>query len=76
MLSLCSTFINLIRQQYRLLRGGFILDGDVHQDQQEYDQIRTEQLESYGYRVIRFKNEEIMNELPAVLERIREAAKP
>ena len=44
------------------------LDGEVHQDQQEYDQARTEQLESYGYQVIRFHNEEVLTNLHLVLE--------
>ena len=51
------------------------LDGEVHQDQKEYDEARTKQLENYGYRVIRFHNDEVMTDLPSVLERIREAAK-
>jgi very-short-patch-repair endonuclease len=51
------------------------LDGGVHRDQQDYDDARTKQLESYGYRVIRFTNEQVLTDLPSVLERIRSAAK-
>jgi len=51
------------------------LDGDIHQDQEEYDEARTKQLESYGYHVIRFHNKEVLTGLPSVLEKIREAAK-
>ena len=36
------------------------------------DQMRTENLESKGYTVIRFKNEEISNDLKAVIMRIKE----
>ncbi len=32
------------------------------------------QLEAYGYRVIRFRNEEVLSHLPSVLERIRQMA--
>jgi len=51
------------------------LDGDIHQGQEDYDDARTKQLESYGYRVIRFHNEEVLADLPSVLEKISEAAK-
>ena len=37
----------------------------------EYDTARTEQLEAYGYCVLRFRNEEVFRDLPSVLERIR-----
>ena len=50
------------------------LDGGVHRDQQEYDDARTKQLEQYGYRVIRFHNDEVLTNLPSVLEQIREVA--
>ena len=51
------------------------LDGGVHDGQQDYDEARTQQLQDYGYRVIRFRNEEVVSDLAAVLERIREAAR-
>ncbi|WP_030008200.1 endonuclease domain-containing protein [Picosynechococcus sp. NKBG042902] len=47
------------------------IDGEIHRDRQEYDQARTEKLEILGYRVIRFSNDEVMNHLDDVLERIR-----
>ena len=47
------------------------LDGEIHDAQEEYDTARTEQLEVYGYRVLRFRNEEVFTDLPSVLERIR-----
>ena len=52
------------------------LDGGAHAGQQQQDQARTEKLEEYGYRVIRFRNEEVLYDLPSVLERIRQAAWP
>src|SRR5713226_1868105 len=52
------------------------LDGAGHQesDQQEYDNRRTEHLQSFGYRVLRFRNREVLHDLDGVLARIREAA--
>jgi very-short-patch-repair endonuclease len=48
------------------------LDGSIHdeQGQQERDTARTEALEAHRYRVIRFRNEEVFNDLQAVLDRI------
>ena len=37
------------------------LDGAIHDQQQEYDAARTAILESLGYHVVRFSNEEVMN---------------
>ncbi|MCX6031758.1 MAG: endonuclease domain-containing protein [Chloroflexi bacterium] len=51
------------------------LDGGVHEGQTDYDEARTQQLQDYGYRVIRFRNEEVVSDLASVLERIREAAR-
>jgi very-short-patch-repair endonuclease len=42
------------------------LDGSQHLDQQEYDNERTAFLESRGYRVIRFWNNEVMNDIEGV----------
>ena len=44
------------------------LDGSQHLDQQEYDQKRTIYLESLGYRVLRFWNHEVTNQIDRVLE--------
>jgi very-short-patch-repair endonuclease len=50
------------------------VDGGVHDGQVEYDEARTQQLAAHGYRVFRFRNEEVMTDLPAVLSRILHAA--
>jgi len=50
------------------------LDGSVHDGRTEEDAARTEHLNSYGYRVIRFRNEGVFNDLPDVLRRIAKAA--
>lgn len=43
------------------------LDGSQHLDQQEYDEHRTKYLEARGYRVLRFWNNDVMNDMDAVL---------
>ncbi len=48
------------------------LDGGQHADDVAYDQRRDAWLAANGYRVLRFWNSEVMQELPGVLERIRE----
>jgi very-short-patch-repair endonuclease len=47
------------------------LDGGQHAENVEYDQERDAWLKSEGYTVLRFWNNELMNELEGVLERIR-----
>ena len=46
------------------------LDGGQHLDQQEYDARRTVFLESKGYTVLRFWDDQIFKELDAVLQSI------
>ena len=54
------------------LEAGLVIeiDGGQHSDQKAYDEKRTELIESQGLVVIRFWNHEVMNETPAVLEKI------
>ena len=47
----------------------------MHEGQADYDQARTQQLNDYNYRVIRFRNEEVLADLPSVLKRILQAAR-
>ncbi len=47
------------------------LDGGQHSENVEYDQERDLWLRSEGYTVLRFWNNELMNETEGVLERIR-----
>jgi very-short-patch-repair endonuclease len=49
------------------------VDGSPHLEQKENDDVRTHFLESQGYRVLRFWNGEVMNNLDTVLGIIREA---
>jgi very-short-patch-repair endonuclease len=51
------------------------VDGIIHEQQKEYDLARTAQLNEFGYQVLRFTNAEVMNNLPDVLDRIRQAIK-
>lgn len=50
------------------------LDGKYHAEkaQQFYDEDRTKNLAALGIREIRFSNEEVMNDLKGVLERIKQ----
>src|SRR5688500_893413 len=38
------------------------LDGAIHDQQVDQDAFRTEYLAQYGYRVIRFRNEEVLHD--------------
>ena len=46
------------------------LDGSQHLDQAEYDAKRTKHLEAKGYRVLRFWNNDVMNDIEIVLNTI------
>ena len=48
------------------------LDGSQHIEQEEYDAERTAFLESKGYRVLRFYNNDVMKNTDKVLEVILE----
>jgi very-short-patch-repair endonuclease len=48
------------------------LDGSQHLEQEEYDAERTVFLESKGYRVLRFYNNDVMQNVDKVLEVILE----
>ncbi|HVH11396.1 MAG TPA: endonuclease domain-containing protein [Longimicrobium sp.] len=50
------------------------LDGGIHDTQAERDAGRTAQLEARGLRVIRFRNEEVEDDMASVLRRIAKAA--
>ena len=46
------------------------LDGDSHAETVEYDVWRTEKMKERGYRVLRFFNDEVQNNLDGVIEAI------
>ncbi|MDP9472048.1 MAG: endonuclease domain-containing protein [Chloroflexota bacterium] len=47
------------------------VDGDIHEQPVDQDAFRTKHLESFGYRVLRVRNNDVLNDLRAVLERTR-----
>ena len=47
------------------------LDGGQHAANVDYDEARTKFLESVGYRVLRFWNNQVLQEMESVLEAIR-----
>ncbi|MCF6348717.1 MAG: class I tRNA ligase family protein [Flavobacteriaceae bacterium] len=47
------------------------VDGKVHDSQQEQDQQRTDILNKLGYKVIRFKNEEVIGNIDTVVSTIK-----
>ena len=49
------------------------LDGGQHLEQEAYDQERTEFLQSKGYRVLRFWNDDVLKDLNGVTQVILEA---
>ena len=48
------------------------IDGPIHQQQIEYDAERSEVLQQLGYRVVRYTNEQVMQNVEIVLELIRQ----
>ncbi len=48
------------------------VDGDIHDLQQEEDARREKVLREIGLRVIRFRNEEVVKNLSAVVGKVRE----
>jgi very-short-patch-repair endonuclease len=49
------------------------LDGGSHTETQGYDEVRTTWLETKGYRVLRFWNNEVLGNQEGVIEKILEA---
>jgi very-short-patch-repair endonuclease len=54
------------------------VDGGIHfiDDNPEYDKFRTLQLEAFGLKVIRFRNEEVLKSMSEVLAEIRKHLTP
>ncbi len=47
------------------------VDGDIHDLQQEEDARRAKALSALGLRVVRFRNDDVMREVPTVVGKIR-----
>lgn len=50
------------------------IDGPVHDDQLEFDQAREEAINLHGPRVLRFSNDQVLNQLSDVLATIGNVA--
>jgi len=50
------------------------VDGGIHTQQVDQDEFRDEHVAQFGYRVLRVRSEEVINDLPGVLDRILAAA--
>ncbi len=46
------------------------IEGEIHQQQQEYDAERDKVLSEMGLRVLHIPNEEVLKDLPQVLKKI------
>jgi len=51
------------------------VDGGIHDLQKEYDAEREAYLRALGFRIIRFTNEEVTNNLKGVLQKIIEVCR-
>ncbi|MFM7441986.1 MAG: endonuclease domain-containing protein, partial [Snowella sp.] len=49
------------------------VDGNIHAQRQNYDQARNNKFNNLGYRVLRFTNDEVIHDLPKVLNQIIQA---
>lgn len=49
------------------------VDGDIHDLQQEEDERREKVLTEIGLRIVRFRNDEVVRSLSAVVGKIRDA---
>ena len=47
------------------------VDGEIHKYQKEYDDGREAEIEKYGIRIIRFTNNEVINDINHVIEKIK-----
>ena len=48
------------------------IDGEIHKYRKEYDNDREHFLNEKGYRVIRFENDEVLNNIEFVIKKIKE----
>ncbi|HEV2512450.1 endonuclease domain-containing protein [Bosea sp. (in: a-proteobacteria)] len=49
------------------------LDGAQHDHEQDYDAARTQEIERYGFTVLRFTNRQVLDDRDAVVAAIRAA---
>ena len=65
--------VDFVAVKYKLV---IELDGSQHLEQEEYDIERTKYLESQGYKVTRFWNDQVMNDIDGVIRTILHALEP
>ena len=51
---------------------GVEVDGDIHDLQKDEDSRREKVLNELGLRIVRFRNEEVLNNLSTVLKKTKE----
>jgi very-short-patch-repair endonuclease len=51
------------------------IDGEIHEGQIEYDDGREAEIEKYGIIVIRFTNDEVINDVISVVDKIEAIVK-
>ena len=49
------------------------VDGAIHDEHAEQDEYRTEFIASYGFRVLRVSNDDVLLQIANVLDRIKQA---
>jgi very-short-patch-repair endonuclease len=52
------------------------IDGKIHEKQKEYDEYRTYLLNNLGYKVIRFKNNEVLYKIDSVFCKLKHQFNP
>lgn len=50
------------------------VDGPIHDRQKKYDREREEYLHRFGFKILRFKNDDVLKNLSTVLATIHRAA--
>ena len=48
------------------------MDGEIHKSKQKDDKEREQFLNDKGFRIIRFQNEEVLNNIEMVINKIKE----
>jgi very-short-patch-repair endonuclease len=51
------------------------IDGEIHEGQIDYDDGREAEIEKYGIKIIRFTNDEVINNLDNVVNKIKSIVK-
>jgi very-short-patch-repair endonuclease len=46
------------------------IDGEIHIDQSEYDNGREAEIEEYNIKIIRFSNDQVINDMDSVIMKI------